>query len=401
MNQNKIALFGLGKLGLPLSVVLAQSTKMIGIDKDEEKIKKLNHFQSPFYEPKLDDYLVSVKDSIEFSTLKDYNIDDFDVAIILVNTPSTRNGDFSNAYVFGAIYDICDKLNQTNKKDFLFIVSSTVMPGSHNEFIREISRSTKRKLNDGFGYVYIPDLVALGNVIDDFQNPDVLIMGESDSRYGDIAESIYRPMIKNNAPIHRMGLYEAEITKISLNAYITMKISFANFIGNICDKLDCDPTKITNALGCDKRISPYYIKSGLPFGGTCFPRDTWAFIKLADDLGLDATHIKATQEINEKQHQLLYEKVAKYKSKRIGIWGVSFKPHTGEMTESAGARLHQRLFQENFNVVTYDPIIETTYKDDGYIDFVKNCDVIVLTHNDKKIPMEIFENKIVINPWNL
>jgi UDPglucose 6-dehydrogenase len=305
MNVEKVALFGLGKLGLPLSLVLAQEMKVVGIDTDIEKIKKLCVKTSPFYEPHIDEYLNSAFSNISFKTTSEYSINEFDVAIILVNTPSDNEGKFSNNYIYDVIEDLSIKLKDSTKKDFLFILSSTVMPGSHKKIIDRIEELSGKKLNQDFGFVYVPDLVALGSVIKDFENPDLLILGESHNKYGDIAENIYTKIIKNEAPIKRMSLIEGEITKVSLNAYITMKISFANFIGNISEKYNCNPNNITTALGFDRRISPHFIKSGLSFGGTCFPRDTWAFIKMSDELGLDAKHIKATQEINDFQNENL------------------------------------------------------------------------------------------------
>jgi len=403
MNTEKIALFGLGKLGLPLSLVLAQEMKVVGIDTDEDKIKKLCVKTSPFYEPHVDEYLNSAFSSVSFKTTKEYSINEFDVAIILVNTPSDNEGKFSNQYIYDVVEDLSLKLKDSTKKDFLFILSSTVMPGSHKNIIDKIEELSGRKLNDGFGFVYVPDLVALGSVIKDFENPDLLILGESHVKYGNIAQNIYTKIIKNNAPIKRMSLIEGEITKVSLNAYITMKISFANFIGNISEKYNCNPNNITSALGLDRRISPHFIKSGLSFGGTCFPRDTWAFIKMSDELGLDAKHIKATQEINDFQNDNLLQKISKYKNKKIGILGLSFKPNTTVTEKSPGLFLNDNLLKMGYEVLVYDKLIETDYFG-NFEKFVEQSDVIVITHNDKdfeKIKNFNLDNKIIINPWNL
>jgi UDPglucose 6-dehydrogenase len=403
MNIEKVALFGLGKLGLPLSLVLAQEMKVVGIDTDKEKIKKLCVKTSPFYEPHVDEYLNSAFSNISFKTTNEYSINEFDVAIILVNTPSDNEGKFSNNYIYDVIEDLSIKLKDSTKKDFLFILSSTVMPGSHKKIIDRIEELSGKKLNEGFGFVYIPDLVALGSVIKDFENPDLLILGESHNKYGEIAENIYTKIIKNDAPIKRMSLIEGEITKVSLNAYITMKISFANFIGNISEKYNCNPNNITTALGLDRRISPHFIKSGLSFGGTCFPRDTWAFIKMSDDLGLDAKHIKATQEINDYQNENLLEKLLKFKNKKIGVLGLSFKPNTTVTEKSPGLFLKDNLSELGYDVLVYDKLIETEYFG-NFEKFVQDSDVIVITHNDKdfeKIKNFDISEKIIINPWNL
>jgi len=403
MNIEKVALFGLGKLGLPLSLVLAQEMKVVGIDTDKEKIKKLCVKTSPFYEPYVDEYLNSAFSNISFKTTNEYSINEFDVAIILVNTPSDDEGKFSNRYIYDVIENLSLKLKDSTKKNFLFILSSTVMPGSHGKIINKIEELSGKKLNEGFGFVYIPDLVALGSVIKDFENPDLLILGESHDKYGDIAKSIYTKIIKNDAPIKRMSLIEGEITKVSLNAYITMKISFANFIGNISEKYNCNPNNITTALGFDRRISPHFIKSGLSFGGTCFPRDTWAFIKMSDDLGLDAKHIKATQEINDFQNENLLEKLLKFKNKKIGILGLSFKPNTTVTEKSPGLFLKDNLSKLGYDVLVYDKLIETEYFG-NFEKFVQDSDVIVITHNDKdfeKIKNFNIDEKTIINPWNL
>lgn len=402
MNIDKISLIGLGKLGLPLLVTFANNNqKIIGIDIDQEKINLLKNKKIPFYEPNLNDYLNSGYNNIDLNTTFDNVVNETDVFIILVNTPSTKDGDFSNEYIYDAITELNKKIKETNKKEFLIILSSTVMPGTHNNLIKKIEDETNKKLNKDFGYVYIPDLVALGNVIKDFENPDLLIMGESDKKYGDIASTIYSKIIKNNSPIVRMSLIESEITKVSLNAYITMKISFANFIGNVSDKFNCNPSNITKALGYDKRISPYYIKSGLPFGGTCFPRDTWAFIKMSENVGLDALHIKATQKINDDQFNILYSKSSKYKDKNIGIYGLSFKPETSVTTESAGYFLYEKLFNEEYKISTFDPLVTTDNTIHNLNEFIEWSDVILIMHNDKNIMNYNLSNKILINPWNL
>jgi UDPglucose 6-dehydrogenase len=401
MRTNKIGLIGLGKLGLPLLATFGKNgQKITGVDVDTNKINILKNNELPFHESNLKEYLISGRENIEYSDNFKNIVTDTDVSIILVNTPSNEKGEFSNKYIYDAILNICENLKNSNNDDFLFIISSTVMPGSNVEIINLIESKTNRKLNDGFGVVYIPDLVALGNVIEDFENPDVIIMGESSTKYGDVAEKIYSKILKNNPPIVRMSLIEAEITKVSLNAYITMKISFANFIGNVSEKFNANPNNITKALGYDKRISPHYIKSGLAFGGTCFPRDTWAFIKMSENIGLDAIHIKSTQKINENQNTLLYDKVKNFKNKKIGVYGLSFKPNTYVTTESPGNILYERLLTEKYDVIFYDNLILSEYSN-NLDNFIKNSDIIVITHYTNDFKGKDLSDKIIINPWNI
>lgn len=401
MKTDKISLVGLGKLGLPLLSTFAKNgQKIIGVDVDTAKIEMLKDNQLPFYETNLKEYLISGRHNIDYANDFKQITDETDVAIILVNTPSNEKGEFSNKYIYDAITNICTSLNKSNNDDFLFILSSTVMPGSHKSIINLIETNTGRKLNQNFGVVYIPDLVALGTVIKDFENPDLIIMGESNKKYGEIAEKVYSKILKNNPPIVRMSLVEAEITKVSLNAYITMKISFANFIGNIAEKFNANPNNITKALGYDKRISPHYIKSGLSFGGTCFPRDTWAFIQMSKNVGLDAIHIKSTQIINENQNINLYDKIKGFKNKKIGIYGLSFKPNTYVTTESPGNILYERLLNEKYDVIYYDELIMSKYTD-NFDKFIEDCDVLVITHETNKFSNIELKNKTIINPWKV
>jgi UDPglucose 6-dehydrogenase len=399
MNTNEILLVGLGKLGLPLLSTFAKNgKKIIGFDIDSEKINILKNGNVPFYEKNLSEFLKKGYKNITYVNKLDNVFDRVDCAIILVNTPSNDSGEFSNKYVIDSIETICENLNKTEKEDFLFIISSTVMPCTHNDIINLIESRTKRKLNKNFGITYVPDLVALGQVIQDFENPDLVIIGESDTKYGDYTMEIYSSILKNNPPVVRMSLIEGEITKISLNAYITMKISFANFIGNVSEKFNVTSSRITKALGYDKRISPFYLKSGVSFGGTCFPRDTWAFIRMSENIGLNAVHIKATQEINEYQNTLLYNKVKPYKNEKIGIYGLSFKPGTTVTTESPGNILYKKLKNEKYNVVFYDDLIESEYSNE-FIKFINDSKVIVITHNTKNFDNIDLNNKIIINPW--
>lgn len=401
MNLNKISLVGLGKLGLPLLTTFAKNgQKILGFDIDKNKISKLKDREIPFFEPNLQESLIEGYENITIS----YNIEDVvtqsDIAIVLVNTPSTTDGSFSNEYVFDVFTNISKEIKKQNKENFLFILSSTVMPSTCKKLISIVENNTSLIYNKNFGIVYIPDLVALGTVIKDFENPDLLILGQSNEYFGNIGMEIYKKIIKNNCPIVRMSLEEAEITKISLNAFITMKISFANFLGNICEIVGCNVSNVTKALGYDKRISPYFLNSGTSFGGTCFPRDTWAFMKFSESIGLDACHIKATQKINEFQNQNLLDKAKKYKDKKIGVVGIAFKPNTEVTVESSGYILYTELKKLGYDVIGYDSIIE----DFSHVDlqtFINSCDVLVLTHNDKNLREKDFSKKVIIDPWNI
>lgn len=363
--MKKVSFVGLGKLGLPLATCMAKNgINIIGLDINKNVIESLLNTKAPFYEPQLQNNIDKAKGNINYSLNYDL-VKDTDSTIILVNTPSIKkDGSFSNLYIEQALNDICERIKNKNTYH-LFIISSTVMPSSITDsFIPLIESKTNWKLNKEYGVCYIPDFVALGTIIKDFENPEFVVLGQSDDKAGDKALEIYSKVFVNNPPIKRMTLIEAEIAKISLNAYICQKISFSNFLTRVCEKFDnVNVDNITEAIGIDKRISPHYFKGGLSFGGTCFPRDTWAFMKMSDKLGMKAFHIEAAEKINQEQDRHLLDKVLKVVldnnlSNEISILGLGFKNNTPVINESASIKLIEKLLHMNYKIHVYDPVEE-------------------------------------------
>ena len=417
--NNTISFVGLGKLGLPLATIFAKNgIDVIGIDKNKNIINLLNENKVPFYEEGLENNLKESKDKIKYTS--DYNgiMDKSDISIMLVNT---QIGDtYSSKYVVSALTDLCNELKSSDKPYHLFILSSTVLPGEiENKLIPLVEKITKRKVNNGFGFCYVPDIVKLGSVIKDFENPDVTIIGKSDDYAGKLTKEIYQNIPKNEPPIVEMSLTEAEVSKVSLNAYLVTKISFANFLSNLCEKMDdVNVDNVTNAIGFHKPISPYFLKGGLSFGGTCFPRDTWAFIELSKQFGLEATQLIATDEINKNQDTNLYKKVNSFDKKNISILGLSFKPHSPVITESPSIKLIENLIIRNFycndtTINVYDPLcLDEVKKKFGnqinYYDSAKECFkngelvVVALQYDEFKLiddSWKSLDNQIILDCW--
>ncbi|MBI2288563.1 MAG: UDP-glucose/GDP-mannose dehydrogenase family protein, partial [Chloroflexi bacterium] len=222
-----------------------------------------------------------------------------------------------------------------------------------------IEKHSARKLNEGFGVCYSPEFIALGSVINDFLNPDLVLIGESDTHAGDRLTKIYETACENKPYIARMSVVSAEITKISLNSYITMKISFANTLANICEAIPgADVDAISKALGADKRISPYYLKGGLAYGGPCFPRDNKAFVSFTRKFGREARLAQATDEVNQEQIQHLKSLVLKHlpDDRKISIVGLAYKPNTPVIEESAAIKLIEELLTKDGEITVYDPL---------------------------------------------
>jgi len=363
MIKNKISVVGLGKLGLPLVACFAsRGFKVIGIDINKEVVDAVNKGKSPIVEPKLAEFILKFKKNIITTQNHDEAIKKTDITYIIVATPSDMKGNFSNPYVESAMKSLAKSFGKNKKKYHLFVISSTVMPGStEKRFIPLIEKYSGRKLNTDFGLCYVPDFVALGNVIDNFLNPDLVVIGQSDKFAGDQLIPIYKKLCKNKPYIARMSIISGEIAKIALNNYITLKMSFANFLANLCEKIPgADVDAITRAIGSDKRISPYYIKGGLSFGGTCFPRDTKAFQIFLRKYNYRPELIRAVEKINKFQDKhlsdIVFKNLSLIRDKKVSILGLSFKPNTAVITESPAIKLIHSLLERNVKIAVYDPL---------------------------------------------
>jgi UDPglucose 6-dehydrogenase len=414
INTSSISVVGLGKLGLCLAGCLAdKGFQVIGVDIEEQVVNHVNQGKAPWFEPGLDELLLkhggkTLKATLDHSEA----INNTDITFILVATPSTPDGSFSNRFIESTLISLGEALSKSKKDHHLFIISSTVLPESTDKvFIPLLEKVTGRELNKGFSVCYDPDFVALGNVIKGFLQPDLVIIGESSAEAGGIVEAIHRQMCENTPVISRMSIINAELAKVCLNTYITVKISFANSIANLCEKVPgADVDSITKAIGIDRRISPYYFQGGLAFGGTCFPRDVKAFITLAEKYGAQAELIRAVEKINKHQNQHLVEivlrQLERLPNKTVGIIGLAFTNNTPVITESPAIKLIDELIKHDIRVVAYDPLaIDNTRNIFGsqveYVHSVESClahvSLAVITLRNLHIK-EALENFAAKNP---
>ena len=362
--DEKLSLVGLGKLGLCLAACYADSGfQVLGIDIEERVIEMINLGMAPLVEPGLEELIAKVGGKTLVCTTQHAEaIEKSDITIILVATPSNPDGSFSNRHVEAALESLATALGKSKKPYHLFVISSTVMPGSIKaSFIPIIEKYSGRKLNQGFGVAFDPDFVALGNVIKGFKKPDLVVIGESAPEAGARVEALHRKMCENQPAISRMSIISAELAKVCLNAYITTKISFANSVANLCEKVPgADVDAITKAIGADRRISPYYFQGGLSFGGTCFPRDTRAYITIGGRYNVQVELIQAVERINIYQDQHLAEvvmrEVVKGSHRSVGIMGMAFTSNTPVITESPAVKLVRELVKSDLRVVAYDPL---------------------------------------------
>jgi len=354
-----LSVIGLGKLGAVLAGVLAEAGhEVVGVDVNPKSVDAINQGIAPVREPGLDDMIR--KNAARLSATGDVAsaIARTDVTFIVVPTPSGPDGTFSIKFVLNAIEPIGQALR--GKEGYhLVVLSSTVMPGAcGNEIVPALERASGKKCGVDFGFCYNPEFIALGSVIRDMQSPDMILIGESDERAGALLESVYRTVCANQPTMARMNFVNAELTKISVNTYVTTKISYANMLAEVCEKVPgADSDVVSAAIGLDTRIGRKYLKGAFGYGGPCFPRDNVAFAKFADLNHVDATIAKATDQVNKKQVTRLAERILEMlpPGETVGILGMSYKPDTEVIEESQGVMLARALAAAGCRVCVFDP----------------------------------------------
>lgn len=360
MIMQTISVIGLGKLGSPfLATCASRGFNVIGLDVNSHFVDLLNQGKAPVDEPNLARLILKNQKKIKATSDYSEAVNNSSITFIIVPTPSTKNGAFSNEYVISAVRNIGRVL--ANKDKFhLIVVTSTIMPKSMDiEIIPTLEKVSGKKLGRDFGTCYNPEFIALGSVIDNLLNPDFVMIGESDRKSGLILEKFYKKFCTNKPPIRRMNFVNAEISKLALNSYITTKISFANTLAQICEKVSGgDVDIVTSAIGQDSRIGSKYLKGALPYGGPCFPRDNRAFSSFAKKIGVQASLAKATDLINENMTIQIVKKVEKTttnKNCKIAILGLAYKPDTDVAEESAGVKIANLLSRKSVKVYVWDP----------------------------------------------
>jgi UDPglucose 6-dehydrogenase len=406
----------LGKLGLSLAAVLADSGYQVrGIELDRSKVDAVNRGESPIYEPGLKELIRKNAESLSASASFVGQIADTDATFVVVPTPSDDSGAFSTELVEKAMTSVGREL--TKKKGYhLVVLTSTVGPGSMEGVVKPtLERASGKRVGAEIGLCYNPEFIALGDVIRGLREPDFLLIGESDKKAGDALSWIQKTVCTNSPPIERMEFVNAELAKIAVNSFVTMKMSFANTLAEISEKMaGGNVDKITAAIGRDKRIGSAYLKGATGWGGPCFPRDNIAFAHYATQVGAQAMIAEATHEVNLLQAArliALLKKKGVRSGTKVGILGLSYKPNTNVVEQSQALLLAQRLGEEGDDVMVYDPAaVESArpiLKDSvryarSAEELVRKSDFIVLATpwpEFQKLSPRLFRGKAVFDCW--
>lgn len=360
MSFSTVSVAGLGKLGAVMAAVLAdKGFTVVGVDLNPAAVDAINRGLAPVQEPMLTEYVSRNRERLSATGDIEAAVRESSVTFLIVPTPSGADGTFRLDYVLEVCRGVGRAL-RTKDSYHLVVVSSTVMPGhTENEVLPLLEEISGKKCGVDFGLCYNPEFIALGSVIRDMLNPDMLLIGESDQKAGDLLESIYRRVCDNQPPAARMSFVNAELTKISVNTYVTTKISYANMLAAVCEQVPgADVDVVTGAVGLDSRIGRKYLKGALSYGGPCFPRDNVAFAAMARRVGAEAVLAEATHKTNRLHTERLGEFVLNLLDGEatVGVLGLSYKPGTGVVEESPGIALARYLTERSVPVAVYDPL---------------------------------------------
>ncbi|MCB0377016.1 MAG: UDP-glucose/GDP-mannose dehydrogenase family protein [Bdellovibrionales bacterium] len=356
----QISVVGTGYVGLVAGVCFADvGHKVICVDKDSGKIEALKKGQIPIYEPGLQDILKSAEERIQFTTDLTSAVNQSDVVFIAVGTPETADGSADLGPTFAVLEQIC-KAAQAPK---YIVLKSTVPVGTNTRakaFVAEHGAHAHEIINN-------PEFLKEGAAIDDFLRPDRVVIGCESHEAKNIMEKIYAPFISEGRPLLFMSNTSAELTKYAANSFLSVKISFANELAALADKVGANIDEVRAGFTSDSRINKAFFYPGVGYGGSCFPKDVQALIHTAHEHGCTMNIVEAADQVNDKQKIVLYQKVKErfkdLNGMTFALWGLAFKPRTDDVREAPAGYLIEKLTQDGAKVVAYDPVASETAKE--------------------------------------
>lgn len=352
----KISVIGTGYVGLVTGVCLAEIGHHVTcIDVDPDKVYRLRSGDPIIYEPGLGELIRKNLEEGRLTFTDNYSkgLLDVQVIYIAVGTPSNSDGTADLTAIEQAATMIADHL-----KNYTVIVTKSTVPIGTNHKIQEIIQN---RIQNGvtFDIVSNPEFLREGTAVKDMFFGDRIIIGADNKKAADIVEDVIKPF---NIPVFRTTIRSAEMIKYASNAFLATKISFINEIANLCEKLDADITEVAKGMGMDKRIGSQFLKAGIGYGGSCFPKDTNALVQIAGDIDHEFTLLKSVIEVNKKQQRLLIDKAVQrfgsLKELKVAVLGLSFKPNTDDIREAPSIPIISSLLSQGARVVAYDPVAQ-------------------------------------------
>lgn len=414
----KIAVFGTGYVGLVTAVGLAElGHHVVGADKVAEKIDKISKGEVPIYEPGLNELLESnlKKGRLAFSSDLDKTILDSDVIFVCVGTPQGDDGSADMSQIEEVSRMIAENLNS-----YKLVVEKSTVPIKTSSWIKR-TITLYKKTDMAFDIASNPEFLREGSAVSDFLNPDRIIIGVETERAKEILVKIYE---KAKDRLVITNIDTAELIKHASNSFLAMKISYINLMANLCEKTDANIEQVAKGMGLDPRIGVLFLKAGLGFGGSCFPKDLKALIKIGEDLGVNMNLLKETDRVNADRVKVFLEKIKKalwiLKDKKIAVLGLAFKPETDDIREAPSIKVIRELLNEGANLRLYDPQARENMKElfPEYLVRIVYCDspyeaaagvnaLLIITEwkefldLDLKKIKEVMANPIIIDGRNI
>lgn len=363
----KICVIGTGYVGLVVGTCLSEmGNNVVCVDTDIKKLEMLEKGIIPIYEPGLEELIkVNVSEErLKFTSDLDFAVKNSQICFIAVGTPQGEDGSADLKYVYQVAESIGKSIN-----GYKVIVDKSTVPVGTAEKVTEI---IKKQTDFEFDVVSNPEFLKQGAAVDDFLKPDRVIIGSNSKKATEIMQELYAPFLRTGNPVIVMDVKSAEMTKYASNSFLAVKISYANEIANICEKVGADAEMVRIGMCADKRIGSQFLFPGLGYGGSCFPKDVKALIKTAKDYNCSSKLLESADIVNKEQRLLFVDKILKYYDKNVegkvfAVWGLAFKPKTNDMREAPSITIVNKLLDAGAIVRAYDPkafeLARTIFKD--------------------------------------
>ncbi len=351
----KICVIGTGYVGLVAGTCLAEmGNEVICVDNNEEKIKELAQGKIPIYEPGLDELIIenTREGRLLFTTDLENAVKNSLICFIAVGTPQGDDGSCDLAYVFNAAEAIAKAMNE-----YKVIVNKSTVPVGTGEKVKNF---IKQHTSVEFDVVSNPEFLKQGAAVDDFLKPDRVIVGSDSQRATEIMQEVYSPFLRTGNPVIVMDVKSAEMSKYAANSFLATKISFINELANISEKVGADIEQIRIGMSTDRRIGSQFLFPGLGYGGSCFPKDVKALVRVAQDNNVPCDILVSADKTNFMQRKIFINKIIDYykgdlKGKNFALWGLAFKPRTNDMREAPAITIAETLIAQGASVKAYDP----------------------------------------------
>lgn len=351
----KICVIGAGYVGLVTATCFAElGQQVICVDKIEEKINQLNDASSPIYEPGLEELIEkNLKSSrLSFSSNLEESIKNSEIIYVAVGTPMDSDGSVN----LDQIREVVEQIAKSALPGAIIVTKSTVPVGTGDWLIEKIKEN--RHGQKDFEYVSNPEFLKEGSAVNDFMQPDRIVIGSDRREVAEIIKDIYEPL---DAPIIITNVKTAELIKYASNAFLATKISFINEIANLCDEVGSDVNEVSKGMGFDPRIGPQFLQAGIGYGGSCFPKDIAGLKQIARDVGYHFQLLTSVIEVNNLQVGRFLKKVennvGKLNGKKIGVLGLAFKPNTNDMRQAPSIPIIKKLVKDGAFIAAYDPAV--------------------------------------------